>query len=65
MESFMKDMHYIVLKEIHLAITISLLVFVILEFIRPGIVSSYIQLNYWLIGWIISGILIVYSKKNT
>lgn len=61
----MKIIQYTFLKEIYNAITVSLFVFVILELIRPGIVSSYINLNYWLIGWFISGILIVYSKKIT
>ncbi len=61
----MKDLYYILLKEIYYAITISLFIFVIFEVIQPGLVSSYINLNFWLMGWFISGILIVYSKKIT
>ncbi len=61
----MKSIYNSLLKEIYYAITISLIVFVVFELIRPGIVSSYINLNYWLIGWFISGILLVYSKKIT
>ena len=61
----MKDLYYILLKEIYYAITISLFIFIIFEVIQPGLVSSYINLNFWLMGWFISGILIVYSKKIT
>lgn len=61
----MKTTYHLFLKEIYYAITVSLIVFVVFELLRPGIVISYINLNYWLIGWFISGILIVYSKKIT
>jgi hypothetical protein len=53
-----------VLEELYKAITISFLVFIALELGKPGIVSSYLNLNYWLIGWFIGGILVVYNRKK-
>lgn len=54
-------LHY----EIHLFLSVGLGVFILFELAIRGSIFSLFNLNYWLILWIISAILIVfYPPKN-
>mgnify|MGYP000994491438 CR=1 FL=1 len=52
----------VILKEINLALGSALLVLLVLESIWPGSVLAYLNLNYWLIIWLISAILRLWKK---
>lgn len=52
-----------ILKEINRALGIGLLVLLILESLWPGLVLSYLNLNYWLIIWLISAILRLWKRS--
>lgn len=52
------------LPEIFYFLSVSILIFISMEMIKEGIVTAYISLNYWLIAWCISGIMIIYTKEN-
>jgi hypothetical protein len=54
----------IIIKEIHLALSVSLLSLLILESLWPGLVLAYINLNYWLILWLLSVILLLFSSNS-
>ncbi len=56
--------NYSVIEELYLALTISSGVLLLLELIKPGLVIAYISLNYWLLLWCISGILVVYIRRK-
>ncbi len=47
--------------EIFFAASSFLLVLLALETLQAGVVSAYLNLNYWLIGWVASGILYIYT----
>lgn len=53
------------LPEIFYFLSVSILIFISMEMIKEGIVTAYISLNYWLIAWCISGIMVIYTKENT
>jgi hypothetical protein len=49
----------IIVEEIFFALTVSLVVFGILELIKPRIVLAYLDLNYLLLAWLIFGIILL------
>ncbi len=55
---------YKIIKEIYLAISITLLVLIGLEVLQTGMVRAYINLSYFLIFWLIIAIILVYYKKK-
>ncbi len=56
--------HYLIIREIHLALTVSSVLLLLLEIVWPGLVRAYISLNYWLLSWGIGGIIVLYIRKN-
>ncbi|PIR92132.1 hypothetical protein COU01_03350 [Candidatus Falkowbacteria bacterium CG10_big_fil_rev_8_21_14_0_10_44_15] len=55
---------YIIIREIFYALTITLFIFIVMEFFFPGIVQAYFSLNFVLILWILSGIVLLLIKKH-
>ncbi len=55
-----------IIKEINLALSVSLVSLLVLETAWPGSVLAYINLNYWLIVWLVSVIILLFSvyKNN-
>ncbi|MCX6792599.1 MAG: hypothetical protein NTY12_01100 [Candidatus Falkowbacteria bacterium] len=53
-----------ILKEINLALSVSLGCLLVLETLWPGSVLAYINLNYWLISWVLSVILLLFSSNS-
>ena len=53
-----------IIKEINLALSISLVCLLILESLWSGLVLAYINLNYWLILWLLSVILLLFSSNS-
>ncbi len=55
---------YIITREIFYVLIAALLIFVIMEIIKPDIVQAYISLNLILILWLASAIvLLIISRK--
>ncbi|OGF15179.1 hypothetical protein A3G56_02260 [Candidatus Falkowbacteria bacterium RIFCSPLOWO2_12_FULL_45_10] len=55
---------YIIIREIFYALTITLFIFIVMEFFFPDIVQAYFSLNFVLILWILSGIVLLLIKKH-
>ncbi len=53
--------HYV--EELYYFLSAALIAFIGLELIKPGFVIAYINLNYWLIFWLISATLLLYIRK--
>lgn len=51
-------------REMFIWLTISLVVFTALELLWPGVVSSFINLNFVLIFWLITGIVLLFIGNN-
>lgn len=51
-------------REIFIWLTIGLVVFTALELLWPGVVSSFINLNFVLIFWLITGIVLLFIGNN-
>lgn len=61
----MKLKFNIILKEFFYVLTGALVIFSVLEIFWPGVVLSYININWVLIFWLIIGILIlIINDKN-
>lgn len=54
-----------ILREISLASGIGLLVLLIFESLWKGSVLAYINLNYWLIFWLISVIILLFTSNTS
>ena len=54
-----------ILKELFYSLTAALAIFTILEFVHPGLVLAYINMNWLLIFWLIIGIVIVIYDKGS
>ena len=55
----------IVLEEIFRILGLALLIFIVLEMIKPRLILAYLNLNFLLLVWLAIGILIlVLIKKN-
>ncbi|MBU0636897.1 hypothetical protein KKH16_01675 [Patescibacteria group bacterium] len=59
----MKKINF-VLKEFFYILTSVLVIFSLLELAWPGVVLSYININWLLIFWLIIGIVMLLFKKN-
>ena len=51
------------IKEINLALSVSFACLLTLETLWPGSVLAYINLNYWLILWLLSVILLLFKPS--
>ncbi len=60
--NFTLNRHHRLILEIFYALSVALVTLVILETLKTGVVSAYINLNYFLIFWLISAILTLYSN---
>ncbi|WKZ24625.1 MAG: hypothetical protein QY321_03335 [Patescibacteria group bacterium] len=58
-----KDQGQFFLKEVFYFLTLGFLMFVLMEMVKPGMVIAYLNLNYWLLVWLIWGIMILSIKK--
>ncbi|PIT94013.1 hypothetical protein COU00_01235 [Candidatus Falkowbacteria bacterium CG10_big_fil_rev_8_21_14_0_10_43_11] len=58
----MKSNTYIIIREIFYILTIALSCFILLEIFFPNIVQAYFSLNFVLILWLISGIVVIVAK---
>ncbi len=54
----------LVVKEIFYVLTVASVVFMLMEFFWPNIVLAYIKINWVLISWFISAILILVFNKE-
>jgi hypothetical protein len=54
--------YYAWIEELSRFLSVGLLCFIFLELIIPGSVVSIFKLNYWLILWLINGILLLFLK---
>lgn len=63
MESTQTLTPHVIICELFRALTVSSIILIILELIQPGIVTAYISLNYWLLFWVVDGILVLYYKS--
>jgi len=57
-------LNYETIREVNLALSVSLASLLILETLWTGSVLAYINLNYWLILWFLSVILLLFSSKT-
>ncbi|MFH1412735.1 MAG: hypothetical protein ABIG10_01770 [bacterium] len=57
-----KYMPYI--KEIFYVLGIALIIFAIMEIIKPRIVLAYININLILVLWLLSGIIVIINKDD-
>jgi len=53
----------IIILEIFYFLSILITALIVLELILPGLVSAYLNLNYILILWVISGMIILFNRK--
>lgn len=53
-----------ILKELNLALTIGLVSLLLLETLWPGAVLAYINLNFWLILWLVSVIMLLLRSQR-
>ncbi|MDO8592546.1 MAG: hypothetical protein Q7R92_02085 [bacterium] len=56
----MKIFLNLLFHELFYALTGAILLFAGLEFLAPGIISAYLNLNYLLLIWLIDGIIIAW-----
>jgi hypothetical protein len=54
----------IILEETFIALTVSLVVFGVMEVVRPRIALAYINLSYLLLGWLVFGIILLGFSAN-
>ncbi len=54
----------IIIREVFWAVTGALVLFVILEVIKPFSVLSYFNLNYLVILWIITALAVIFRRTN-
>jgi hypothetical protein len=54
----------LITEELFYALTAALLVFGILEFIKPRLVLAYFNLNYLLLAWLIFGIILLKTSDK-
>ena len=59
----MNNKKYLIIKEVFYALLVALVVFIVMEMIKPNIVQSYINLNVLLILWLIFGMILLVNKK--
>jgi hypothetical protein len=57
-------MFYKILNEIFYVLTGAIVIFVLIEFIWPGLVLAYINMNWVLIIWLIVGIVILVFNQE-
>lgn len=55
--------YYAYILETYYALSAALVIFLAMEIMKTGLVSAYINLNIILIFWVLSGILVLYSKR--
>jgi hypothetical protein len=54
----------IVVREIFYFLTISLLVFFAMELIKPRMVLAYVNLNWLLLFWLLTGIAVLFLSRE-
>lgn len=64
MDSSVKPTRRDYILELFRALSVSSLVFIGLELIKPGLVIAHLSLNYWLFFWFLSGILVLYTREK-
>ena len=56
-------LNFSLIKEINLALSVFLICFLVLESFWPGSVLAYFNLNYWLIIWFLSVIILLFNSN--
>ena len=56
--------YQILIQELFYALTVSLVIFSVLELIKPRLILAYFNLNWLLLGWLIIGIILLLSKRE-
>lgn len=51
-------------EELFIALTVSLVVFVVMELIQPRIVLAYINLSWLFLAWLVFGFLCLFISKD-
>lgn len=63
----MEKNNHLILKEISnelfIALSVSFFVLLLLEIIKPDLVTAYISLNFWLFFWFLNGILVLVRQR--
>lgn len=54
----------LILKELFYVLSFAIIIFVVMEFFRPGIVLAYLDFNLILLFWVMSGIILILNSKN-
>jgi hypothetical protein len=54
----------IILEELFFALTVSILVFGVLELIRPRLVLAYINLDWLVLAWLFASAYLLFTNKN-
>jgi len=54
----------LIFKELFYVLTGALVIFVVLELVWPNIVLAYLNLNWVLLSWLFTGIIILLTDKN-
>lgn len=54
-----------IVKEINLALSVALACLLALEILWSGSVLAYFNLNYWLIAWVLSAILLLFNPNKS
>lgn len=55
---------YLATKELFYVLGLGLVVFTIMEIIKPRIVLGYLNLSVWFVLWLVSGIIILVINKQ-
>jgi hypothetical protein len=54
----------IILQEIFYSLTGALVIFILLEILRPRLVLNYFNLNYLVVLWIVAAGLVIYKNRQ-
>jgi len=61
----MNSKAYLITREIFYTLLTALIVFIIMEIVKPNIVQAYINMNLMLILWLVSGIILLVSSYRS
>ncbi|MFA5318203.1 MAG: hypothetical protein WC323_01885 [Patescibacteria group bacterium] len=59
----MTQIIYLITREIFYVLLVALIVFIAMEMLKPNMVQAYFSLNFVLILWLASGMVLLVSRK--
>lgn len=60
----MNNKIYLITRELFFVLLSALVIFIAMEFVNPNIIQAYININFVLILWLASAIVLVLTNKN-